>query len=159
MNRHYLCILSCLVVQGSSGTTAVQSQLYQIFCEECPGASYDLWCQNLLTCQVLSQLWLVFFPYSRIYHLSSSLMMFWYCSLSCRQIENQEGGDAPYSARQTASGLHTLLVLRRRLDYLLGSSSSLVGQVPSFWAMVLPLMFSILCKMSTGEWGTDNMSN
>ena len=131
---------------GSSGTTVVEYQLCQIFCEECPGANHDLWCQKLLTCWVLSQLWLLFFPYSRIYHLSSSLMMFWYCSLSCRQIGSQEGDDVPYSVCQTASGLHALLVLRKRVGYLLGNSSSLVGWVPSFLAMVLPLMFSILHK-------------
>ena len=150
MNRHHLCVPSCLVVLGSSVTTAVQSHLYQIFFKECPGAGHDLWCQKLLTCLVLSQLWLVFFPYCRIYHLSSSLMMFWYCSLSYRKIENQEGGDVPYSVHQTASGLHALLVLRRRVDYLLGGSSSLIVWVSSFWAMVLPLTFSILCKNRHG---------
>ena len=58
-------------------------------------------------------------------------MMFQYCSLSCRQIESQEGGDVLYSVCQTALGLHAPLVLRR-VDYLLGNSSSLEDRVPSF---------------------------
>ena len=109
--------------------------------EGCQGADHDLQCKRPQRYPVLSQLLLLSFPCSRVCHWSSLLVMFQYCILSYKPIENLRGGDVPYSADQIVPGLLVLLILRERVSCSLVNSSSLVSQVISFSVMVLQLMF------------------
>ena len=114
--------------------------------EGCQGADHDLQCQRLQTFTLLSQLFLLSFPCSRVCHWSSLLVVFWYCILSYKPVENLGGVDVPYSDDQIVPGLLILLILTERVSCLLVNSSSLVGQVLSFSVMVLQLMFSTLYR-------------
>ena len=73
-------------------------------------------------------------------------MMFQYCILSYRLIENLGEVDVPYSVDQIVLRLLILPILKERVGCSLVDSSSLVGQDLSFSVMVILLMFSTVYR-------------